>query len=362
MTAARAQLPRYDEILPWAEGGAVMATVADVASRAGVSAATAARVLSGRGYASEKTRQVVLTAAKEIGYVPNHVARSLRTRRTMLAGLLIGDVENSFYAVIAKKVEAVAKAAGYQVVLCNSNDDPETEKQYLQLLEGIQVDGLVITPTGRNQRHLRRLVDKGTVIVQIDRMVDGVNADAVLLDNEGGAMTAVSHLIAEGHTRIGILTGPREMLTARERLDGYERALREHGIPVRPELIKAGSFLHDHAIEAATDLLRSRPAPTAIFAANNVLAEGCLLALGGLKLKVPTDVSLVTFDDVPWMSIVTPQVTTIRQPVADMAQGAAELLFRRLRDNGPASSTSVFRSELVIRGSVAPVPTGQTSP
>jgi LacI family transcriptional regulator, galactose operon repressor len=330
-----------------------MVTVANVAQRAGVSAATAARVLSGRGYASEGARRAVLEAAKEIGYVPNHIARSLRTRRTMLAGLLIGDVENSFYSVIAKNVESVAKDAGYQVVLCNSNDDPETESQYLRLLDGMRVDGLIITPTGSNQRHLRRLIENGTVIVQIDRMVEGLNADAVLLDNEAGAMAGVSHLIAAGHARIGILTGPREVLTARERLEGYERALREHRIPVRGELIKAGSFLHDHAVEAATELLRSRPAPTAIFAANNVLAEGCYLALDRLGLKVPQDLSLVAFDDVPWMSIVRPQLTTVRQPVADMARSATELLLRRLKDNAPTPSTSVFRSELVVRGSVA---------
>jgi LacI family transcriptional regulator len=187
-------------------------------------------------------------------------------------------------------------------------------------------------------------------------MVEGLNADAILLDNEEGAKAAVSHLIAAGHSRIGILTGPLEVFTAMQRLVGYKRALQEHGIPVRPELIRAGSFLHEHAIEAATELLRSRPGPTAIFAANNVLAEACFLALNGAALKVPRDVSLVAFDDVPWMSMVNPQLTTIRQPVADMARSAAELLLRRIRDNGPVSpSTSLFRSELIARGSVVPV-------
>lgn len=332
-----------------------MVTVANVAQRAGVSPATAARVLSGNGYASPRARRAVLDAAEETGYVPNHIARSLRTRRTQLAGLLIGDVENSFYSVIAKNVESVAKDAGYRVVLCNSNEDPGTEDQYLRLLDGMQVDGLIITPTGSNQRQLRRLLHKGTVIVQIDRIVEGLNADAVLLDNEAGAMGAVSHLIAAGHSRIGLLTGPRDVLTARQRREGYERALREHGIPVRPELIRDGSFLHDHAIEAATDLLRSSPAPTAIFAANNILAEGCFLALADLGLRVPKDVSLVAFDDVPWMSMVKPRITAVRQPVADMARSAAELLLRRLRDNTPLSSTSVFRSDLVVRSSVAPI-------
>jgi LacI family transcriptional regulator, galactose operon repressor len=332
-----------------------MVTVANVAQRAGVSVATAGRVLSGTGYASEEARRAVLDAAREIGYVPNQIARSLRTRRTQLAGLLIGDVENSFYSAIAKNVESVAKDAGYHVVLCNSNDDPATEKEYLQLLEGMRVDGIIITPTGRNASYLRRLGEKGTTIVQIDRRVDGLKADAILLDNAAGARIAVSHLIEAGHSRIGILTGPRDLLTGHDRLAGYEQALSEHGIPITPELIRAGSFLHDHAIEAATALLRLNPPPTAIFAANNVLAEGCFVALSAAGMKVPKDMSMVAFDDVPWMSMVNPQLTAIRQPVADMARSAAEVLLRRLReDKQPSPSTSVFQSELIVRGSVAP--------
>jgi LacI family transcriptional regulator len=331
-----------------------MVTVANVAQRAGVSVATAGRVLSGSGYASEEARRAVLEAAREIGYVPNQIARSLRTRRTLLAGLLIGDVENSFYSAIAKNVESVAKGAGYHIVLCNSNDDPATEKEYLQLLEGMRVDGIVITPTGRNQAPMRRLVEKGTVIVQIDRRTEGLKADAILLDNEAAAREAVSHLITAGHSRIGILTGPLDLLTARERLAGYRQALTEHGVPVTEDLIRAGSFLHDHALEAAAELLSLSPAPTAIFAANNVLAEGCLQALSRAGMKVPRDMSIVAVDDVPWMSMISPPLTAVRQPVADMARSAAELLLRRLREDGPVSpSTSVFHSELIVRGSVA---------
>src|SRR5262249_25826899 len=145
--------------------------------------------------------------------------------------------------------------------------DPTTEKECLQLLEGMRVDGIVITPTGRNQPAMRRLVEKGTVIVQIDRRIEGLKADAILLDNEAAALAAVSHLITAGHSRIGILTGPLDLLTARERLAGYQQALAEHGIQVSADLIRAGSFLHDHAMEAAAALLALSPAPTAIFAA-----------------------------------------------------------------------------------------------
>jgi DNA-binding LacI/PurR family transcriptional regulator len=333
-----------------------VATVADVAKSAGVSVSTAARVLSGEGYAAEETRRIVLEAAKELGYVPNQIARSLRMSRTRLIGLLIGDVENSFYSAIAKHVESVAKDAGYHVVLCNSDDDPEIEREYLQLLEGMRVDAVIVTPTSKNRRHLGRLLEKGIVIVQMDRRVDGVTSDAIVVDNEAGAAMGVSHLIEAGHSMIGILTGELSVATSRQRLAGYERALRDHGLPIRQELIKTGSFHREHAIEHATELIHARPTPTAIFAANNFLAEGVLVALGQQGLRVARDVSVVAFDDVEWMSMVDPPLTAVRQPTRDMARGAAELVLRRLRDGmtGPPS-TMVFRTELVERGSVVQI-------
>lgn len=333
-----------------------MATVTDVAREAGVSVSTAARVLSGRGYASEETRKVVLEAAKELGYVPNQIARSLRTRQTQMLGLLIGDVENSFYSTIARNVESVARDAGYHVVLCNSDDDAGTEREYLKLLEGMRVDGLIVTPTLKNRTHLARLMDKGIAIVQMDRRVDGLAADAIVVDNEAGAASAVAHLVEAGHTRIGILTGELEVPTAAQRLAGFRRALVDHKISVPEALIKTGSFHRAHAIEEAADLLKARPAPTAIFAANNILAEAALVALGQQGLRVPRDVSVVAFDDVPWMAMVEPAVTTLRQPTADMARSAAELVLRRLREGrqGPPS-TIVFRTQLIERDSVAPL-------
>ena len=323
-----------------------------------MSVSTAARVLSGTGYASEETRRIVLDAARDLGYVPNQIARSLRPKQTRLVGLLIGDVENSFYSVIARNVESVAKGAGYHVVLCNSDDDPEVEREYLHLLEGMHVDALIVTPTSKNRRHLSRFIDGGIVVVQVDRRIDGVRADAMLVDNEAGAASAVSHLLEAGHTRIGILTGELELSTAKHRLAGYERALKEHRIAMRPSLVRSSSFHRDHAIEDATALIRAKPTPTAIFAANNILAEATLIALDQQRLRVPRDVSVVAFDDMQWMNMVEPPLTAVRQPVADMARSATELALRRLRDglNG-RPSTVVFRTELIERGSVAPTRT-----
>jgi DNA-binding LacI/PurR family transcriptional regulator len=273
----------------------------------------------------------------------------------MLLGLLIGDVENSFYSSIAKHVESVAKDAGYHVVLCNSDDDPESEREYLKLLEAMRVDGLIVTPTSKNRRHLARLMES-IVIVQMDRRVEGLAADAIVVDNQTGAASAVSHLIEAGHTRIGILTGELDVATASGRLAGYELALRQHGIPARDALIKSGSFHREHAAEQATELIRARPTPTAIFAANNILAEGTLIALEQQGLRVARDVSVVAFDDVPWMAMIEPPLTTVRQPIRDMARSAAELMLRRLRDGRQERpSTVVFGTELVVRESVAPL-------
>jgi LacI family transcriptional regulator len=332
-----------------------VATIADVAKTAGVSVSTAARVLSGYGYAADDTRRLVLDTAKLLGYVPNQIARSLRTRQTRLIGLLIGDVENLFYSVIARNVESVAKDAGYHVLLCNSDDDPVSEREYLTLLEGIRADAVILTPTAKNRQALTRLLANDIVIVQMDRRIERLAADAVLVDNEGGAAAAVEHLIQAGHTRIGMVTGELTVPTARQRLAGYERALKDHRIPVHEKLVKTGSFHHEHGIEVVTELIRARPAPTAIFAANNILAEATLVALANEGLAVPHDVSVVAFDDVPWMSMVQPAITTVRQPIADMARSASELVLRRLREGrvGPPS-TMVFRSQLVERESVRP--------
>lgn len=333
-----------------------MVTIADVARSAGVGVSTAARVLSGRGYAGERTRERVLESAAALGYVPNRIARSLRERRTRLIGLLFADVENIFYGTVAKNVEAAAKTAGYHVVLANSGDDPDSEADYLQVLEEMQVAGLIVTPTSANGDHLRRLIAHGIFVVQIDRRIHGLATDSVLIDNQAGAEMAVMELLAAGRRRIAILTGPLSVSTSQDRLDGYKRALREYGIDPRPELIKIGSFFRDHALAHARALLEADPRPDAIFAANNVLAEAVLLAASEVRLRVPEDLAIIGFDDLPWMTIVSPTLATVRQPVAEMARAAIDLLLRRLNgeESGP-SRTLTFDPELVIRDSVPTV-------
>lgn len=330
-------------------------TIGDVAVAAGVAVATAGRVLSGRGYASASARAKVIAAAEQIGYVPNVIARNLRLQRSSAIGLLIADVENGFYSSIAKHVESVANAHGHSIILCNSNDDPVKERQYLELLEGIRVAGVILTPTAGNRRRLEQMQRDGIAIVQVDREVHHLSADLVLVDNERGAYEGVSALIEAGHTRIGLLAGRPQVVTGSGRSDGYFRALREHGLPHDPDLVRGASFRRDHAIEEARALLALDPPVTAIFAANNVLAEGCMLALKEAGLRVPMDVSIVAFDDVEWMRMLDRGITAVRQPVVDIARTAANMMIRRLNgEETGGAATVMFRAELVRRDSIAP--------
>jgi LacI family transcriptional regulator len=328
-------------------------TIGDVAAAAGVGVATAARVLSGRGYASAGARTKVLAAVEQTGYVPNVIARNLRLQKSNAIGLLIADVENGFYSSIAKHVESVAKAHGHSIILCNSNDDPAEELQYLALLESIRVAGVILTPTGGNRRRLEQMQRDGIVVVQVDREVRRLAADLVIVDNESGAYDAVSALLDAGHTRIGLLAGRPQVITGSARTEGYARALREHGLEPDQELMRGTSFRHDHAVEEARALLALDPPVTAIFAENNVLAEGCMLALSEADLHVPRDVSLVAFDDVDWMRMLDRGITAVRQPVVDIARTAAKLMIRRLEgEETGAPATVTFHAELIWRDSI----------
>jgi DNA-binding LacI/PurR family transcriptional regulator len=334
-------------------------TIGDVAARAGVAVATVTRVLSGRGYASAEARTKVLAAAEEIGYTPNVIARNLRLQKSNTIGLLIADVENAFYSSIAKHVEAVATAAGHSIILCNSNDDPVREREYLDLLEGIRVAGVILTPTGGNRRRLEQMQRGGITIVQVDREVHHLSADLVLVDNERGAYEAVSALLEAGHTRIGLLAGRPQVITGSGRTEGYLRAHRDHGVPVDPGLVRGASFRRDHAIEEARALLALDPPVTALFATNNVLAEGGMLAIQEAGLHVPDDLSIVAFDDVEWMRMLDHGITAVRQPVADIARSAAKMMIRRLdEEETGAPATIMFRAQLVLRDSIGP-PSGR---
>ncbi|HUZ83432.1 MAG TPA: LacI family DNA-binding transcriptional regulator [Gaiellales bacterium] len=327
-------------------------TIRDVAHAAGVSQATAARALGGYGYASDTTRSRVAVAAAQLGYRPNGVARALVSRATYTVGLVVGDIENPFFAAAARGLADVLEPEGYTVLLTNSDESAEREERAVETLRARRVDGLVVVPAERAApRHLIDLVSAGVPLVQLDRAVTGVAADAVLVDNEVGAGRAVEHLIGLGHRRIGIVTDRPSVSSSADRLEGYRGALHRAGIERDRSLESVGGSTQAEGFAAACRLLTGEHRPSAVFTANNFMTVGTLLAIRELGLRVPEDVALVGFDDLDWTTLVEPAVTVISQPVTALGRVAGECLLERLGGGGGEPRTVRLRTELIVRGS-----------
>jgi LacI family transcriptional regulator len=327
-------------------------TIREVARAAGVSQATAARALGGYGYASPATRRRVTEAASHLGYRPNGVARALVSRATHTVGLVVGDIENPFFAAAARGLADVLEPEGYTVLLANSDESAQRELRAVETLRDRRVDGMVVVPSEiASAPHLTDLVQSGVAMVQLDRAVRGLAADAVMVDNEVGARRAVEHLIGLGHTRIGIVSDRPDVSSSADRIEGYRRALRATGLPHGRELESIGGSTQADGFAAAHRLLSAPDRPTAVFTANNFMTVGTLLAIRRLGLRVPADVALVGFDDLDWTTLVEPAVTVISQPVTALGRTAGERLLARLGGDDGRPRTIRLHTELIVRGS-----------
>jgi LacI family transcriptional regulator len=330
----------------------VPGTIRDVAREAGVSQATAARALAGYGYVSEATRLRVRDAATTIGYRPNAVARSLVSGATKTIGVVVGDIENPFFAGAARGIADVLERDGYTLLLANSDEDLARERRAVEALHARQVDGLAVVPSsGDDGAHLAAILREGRPVVLLDRPISGLAADAVLVDNREGAERAVGHLAALGHRRIGLVGDAPGIVSTGERIDGYRAALADVGAPALDALVSLGGSSIDEGHRSALRLLGRRDRPSALFTVNNFMTAGALGAIRELGLRIPGDVALVGFDDLDWTTLVDPPISVIAQPVAELGRTVAERLLERLRgDSGPPRETRLT-TRLVIRGS-----------
>jgi LacI family transcriptional regulator len=320
-----------------------MATIQDVARRADVSIATVSRVLNGNTTVNPAMAERVRAAAEALQFRPSHAARALRTNRSAIIGLLISDIRNPFFTTLIRGVEDVAQRNGYSLILCNSDEDPQKERQYVAVLCAEQVAGAIVVPTRERQSAMQLFREHHIPIVAVDRRLADHHVDAVLVNNVRGAREAVDHLIANGYRRIGLITGPPTTTTGRERLDGYRQALQAAGIPHDPALERCGSFTEDSGKLLAGELL-DLPSPVeALFVTNNLLTLGALEALFARTLRVPDDVAVVCFDEMPWAALSTVSLTTVTQPVYDLGSTAATRLFQRLHNPG-----AFTRQEIVL--------------
>jgi LacI family transcriptional regulator len=336
-----------------------MSTIVDVAQRAGVSTTTASRVISGSGYASPAARAKVEQAVAELGYVPNAVARHLRSSRTKTIALVVSDITNPFFTTIARGVEDAALPRGYAVMFANTDESSSKEIDYLRMLVERQIDGLLLVPSGNSPEAFEILGAAKMPTVVLDRRVTIRQLDEVRCDSEDGGYQLVRHLLELGHRRIAVITGPRDISTSADRVAGYERALREAGLPVSPELVAYDTYSVEAGRRQVAHVLALEPPPTAIVATNNFLAIGALNGLHAAGLRIPEDISLVAYDDLPSEWHEDRFFTVLSQPAYELGRRATELLLDRLDGSaGPVRRVIVLPGELVVGRSSGPPPGG----
>jgi len=329
-----------------------MSTIRDVAAEAGVSIASVSKMLNDPNYGSPETRARVMAAVKKLGYHRNNIARSMVKGKTGMIALVIPDVRNPFFTAVARGVEDVANKYDYRVMLCNTDEDPTKQRNYIDVLRSKIADGFIIAVASEEDRYLKRVDREKLPFVFIDRECPSIPADAVVVDNRDGAYKAVSHLTRLGHRRIGLIAGKRDTLTGRDRLRGYLDALRDDGLTVDETLIRDGGFTTEGGYEAARSLLAVGRGLTAIFVSNNAMTIGCLKALAEARVRIPDQIAVVGFDDSEWAEFFTPPLTVIRQPTYTMGTLAGEILFQRLEGSGPPERKEiVLKPELVVRES-----------
>jgi DNA-binding LacI/PurR family transcriptional regulator len=319
--------------------------IQEVARRAKVSSATVSRVLSNKPHVREELKERVLRVVQDLGYEPNRVARSLRVQRSSVIGLIISDVRNSFFQQLARAVEDIAYQNGYAVFLCNSDEDPEKESLYVNVLRAERVAGVIMSPTRETTNACKTLLVAGIPAVAIDRSILGTTLDSVLTDNSEAAYKLVRHLIGQGHKRIGSIFSDLSITTGRERFEGYKRALREAGLPLDETLVRTGLPMDEDGYRLTKSLLESSKPPTALFTGSKLLTYGALHAMYDLGLAIPQDIALASFDKLDWMPALPP-MSYAEQPAYELGKTASELLFKRLETPSRTAQKVVLESAL----------------
>jgi len=334
-----------------------MATIRDVAKAAGLAISTVSAVINRSAPVSEDAIKRVHSAIDAVGYIPNGAARSLRSGKSSLIGLLVPNVANPIFAAVAREVEHFCFERGYTSVVFSTGQDADRESQILKMMRMHRVAGLVIIPTRSDAAHgasLKSMIHVPTVL--LDMFVEGLPFDVVKTDNVEAGRLATEHLLSLGHRRIGIIVGIPGLATNDDRLEGYIRAYGQAGLPVDPSLIVEGLFDTDKAHEVALSLLDRHDRPTAIVTISNLMTMGLLFALKERRMQVPHDISYVGIDDLDISRLLDPMPTVIATPVIDMAARSIEMLLGEI-ENGeaPDGKWEVWKPKLIARGSSAPI-------
>lgn len=328
-----------------------MATLSDVAEEAGVSPTAVSRYLNNRIELPQSTRDRIDRAIAKLNYRPNLMAKRLSTGRTEAIGLVTPEIANPFFSELAAAVEAEAQRHGYAVYMSSTQGDRAREIDAIQRLQDQHVDGLIMMTNQPDDGTLAALLRMEQNVVLLDEDIPGVSLPRVFVQNEEGTYIATRHLIDSGHREIAIVSGPQDLMSVRERLAGFERAMNEAGLPIRPGWVLLGDYGRQYGRAAANLLLAGTPRPTAIMACSDYIAIGIVEATRQMNLSVPADISLVSFDDTPLAELIDPPLTAVRQPISEMGRVAFGQLLALMNKTEVVPETRL-PVDLILRKSV----------
>lgn len=312
------------------------ATMKDIARRTGLGLATISSYFNG-GNVREKNRIKIEEAIEELHYEVNEVARGLKTNATRTIGVVIPELNNTFCAEIITGMEDVLRSHGYATIVCDCRTDKKLEREAVEFLTRRRVDGIINMPVDEEGNHLKRFQKTGKPIVLIDRKIQGINCDSVLVDNKKAAEDAVRYFIERGHRNIGIIGGPKEVFTAQERMAGYYKALESAGIPVSESLIWHGDYTIQGGVRGLEELVQNNPEMTAVFVTNYEMTMGAMIGVNELGIRIPEQLSMIGFDNLQFARACNPKLTIVAQPTDGIAKEVAKVMLDRLENTGEAS-------------------------
>ena len=323
-----------------------MATIRDIAKSANVAASTVSYVLNGTKSVKPETRERILKIMQDMDYQPSIVARSLKTKKTLTIGIIVPDISNIFFIEIVRGIEDISHKHGYSVILCNTGEDRQKEIKYLNTLINKDIDGLIFLGTGKNRQILRN--NKDIPVVIVDRKL-GEGFCSVMIDNVKGGFIAADYLLKKNGPEMAFITGPLAISTYFDRMTGYMNALKAHNCEFNEELVIECRVSHEGGYEAVESLLKREINVKSVFAANDLIALGAMRALIKKGIRIPEEVSIIGYDDIPAASIVTPALTTVEQPKYSMGEKAAGLLFGQINKQDLSDMHVVLEPRLIVR-------------
>ncbi|HET6555748.1 MAG TPA: LacI family DNA-binding transcriptional regulator [Prolixibacteraceae bacterium] len=325
----------------------------DIASATGLSISTVSRVLNGKAKTyriSEKSQQIIIEAARELNYVPNQFAANLRSGRSNTIALIVPSLNNPFFADLASTINAEVRKFGYVTMISDSDENLEIEKLELQQAMSRNIEGLIIVPCGNHRKHIKQLHDQGLPVICIDRYFEGLDIPFVATDNYDGAYTATSYLIENGHSLISCIQGIQQSTPNKLRVKGFKDAMEKAGI-FNYNIVGDDFSVQNGYLETRL-LLQLKERPTAIFTLSNTIAMGCMKALKEMNVRIPEHVSLITFDDHPYLDYLETPLSCIAQPVSDISKIAVKFLFSRLNNNDLKINQVLLKPEMIIKKSI----------